>query len=192
MQRYFRTFFEIEFDPKSVDKWFLGEPLAIDGSEIDAWHFTMGTSYRGPTPRKVPIEHAGAERQFNIAALGMPVVSIEVASAIQSIQTSGVETFPVHIEGASREYAILNVLNRADCVDEDKSEIAKFEADDGRPDLIGEYRMIINLTIDPSRTKGHRLFRVARYEVALIASESIKRAIESFSDLGIIFQPVVR
>ena len=66
----------------------------------------------------------------------------------------------------------------------------KFTKDGIRPDLEGQYEVIGTLVIDPSRTGGHKLFRVKDWEVGLIASEEIKEAFERAGVAGARFTPV--
>lgn len=61
---------------------------------------------------------------------------------------------------------------------------------DGRPEKVGQYLMVTNLTINPDRTDGQDIFRIRGWEIALIVSEEIKRSIEGMPNLGVVFDPV--
>lgn len=174
------------------EQWFLGEPLDAVGQIIDGWHFTDSKEYNGPIPSTVPVSHPGPERQFSFAALDMPVVSSSVADAIRAINPAGLEMFPVEIGLAERDYLILNVLNQARCVDEVRSKAMKWTEADERPDKLGGYQMIVDLTIDPDRTNGHDIFRITGYTVALIVSEAMKVSLERLGTIGIVFESVAQ
>jgi hypothetical protein len=119
----------------------------------------------------------------------MPVVAEGIASTIREIAPADVNLFPVSIEGVQGQYFILNVIARLPCVDEYRSAVVKWTADDARPDKIGHYRMISDLTIDAERVRGHHMFRIDDWEVALIVSEELKNALEN-AGLGISFELV--
>ena len=78
------------------------------------------------------------------------------------------------------------------CVDEQTSaEVRFWGPDDGRPDLIGTYRSIGGLRVDPSRAGQHKLFRIKNWEMALIASGEIKDAFERERIVGAVFEAVL-
>jgi Immunity protein family (Imm11) len=177
-------------DRRFPDRWFLDEPVANGGNEIDAREFAYGRSYTGPLPVNVPVQCDGRKVQFNLAAFDMPVVSEEIAHLVAKIACAEVECFPVTIGGAIPGYAILNAVCREACVDESRSEILRWNPEDGRPDKVGRYRMVSNLTIDPARAQNRHLFRVEDWEVALIVSDKVKEALEDIPNLGVVFAPV--
>lgn len=103
---------------------------------------------------------------------------------------SEVQGFPVTIGSLPSEFEILNAMYTEACVDESRSEILRWHAEDGRPDKVGRYRMISNLTVDSSRVNNRHIFRVKDWEVALIVSEKVSEALQSLPNLGIVFSPV--
>lgn len=177
-------------DERFPDRWFLDEPLSADGNEIDARAFTYGRAYVGPRPVIVPIQQNGRKVQFNLAAFDMPVVSEEIASVIGELAPRDIEFFPVTIERSLPGYVVLNTVRREACVDESMSDVTFWTTEDGRPDKVGRYRMVSDLTIDPTRTHGAHIFRIQDFEVALLVSERIKDALESIDNLGVVFEPV--
>ena len=84
--------------------------------------------------------------------------------------------------------SILNVVNLVKCLNEDQSSFTKWTEEDGRPDRIGDYRMVTKLRIDPKAAAGNRLFRVRGWEIALIVNDRVKDCIEGFSESGVTFQ----
>ena len=75
-------------------------------------------------------------------------------------------------------------------MDETRSEIMRWKHEDGRPDKVGRYRMVGNLTIDPTRVRNRHIFRIDDWEIALIVSERLKIALEAIPELGVVFSPV--
>jgi hypothetical protein len=185
--RYFRVLHD---NTRFADRWFLDEPRAKTGEEIDAREFRYGRCYVGPPPVNVPIQVVGRKVAFNLAAFDMPVVTDEIARLVETSASGEGEYFPVKIGFSLSGYAILNAIFREACVDETRSEVERWKPEDDRPDRVGRYRMVYDLTIDPSRTHNRHIFRIEDFEVALIVSEKLKEALELIPDLGIVFQPV--
>ena len=171
------------------DKWFLDEPLTINGVEIDAREFTEARVYRGPAPAVLPVANPGREVAFHLAAFEMPVVSTTVAEIVQRLATRDVELFPVDVQGAKRSYLILNVVCALDCLDESRSEVTRWREEDGRPDRLGEIHVISTIRVDPVRTGGHHIFRLRDWPHALLVSDTLKSALEDLPDLGVVFEP---
>jgi hypothetical protein len=177
-------------DARFPDRWFLDEPLTKDGVEIDAREFCYGCPYLGPVPVDVPIQYPGRKVAFNLAAFDMPVVRDEIAGLLEKIDRRSVECFPLTVGTSMVGYVILNVRCREACVDEQRSLITRWRPEEGRPDKVGRYRMVSNLTIDPSRTHDRHIFRVEDFAIALIVSEVIRQALEELLALGVVFKPV--
>lgn len=184
--RYYRVRTD---DKHFADRWFLDEPLAQDGTEIDAREFAYGRPYAGAPPNTVPIQYAGRVVAFNLAAFDMPVVSDEIADLVERIAPGEAERYPVTIGSGIQGYSILNAICREACVDETRSLVTRWGPGDFRQDKIGRYRMVSNLTVDPSRANGRHIFRIEDFEVALLVSEVLKDAIERIPNNGVKFEP---
>jgi hypothetical protein len=184
-------YFEVNDDNlRFPDRWFLDEPLTKTGEPIDGRDFVHGQPYLGPVPVHMPIQQEGRRVPFSLAAFDMPVVTQEIAQLVDQIAPGEVEIFPVTIASSVAGYSILNVIHREACVDESRSEILRWKPEDGRPDKVGRYRMLSDLTVDPAKTKNRHIFRVEDYVIILIVSERLKTALEQINDLGIVFRPV--
>ncbi|WP_447971890.1 imm11 family protein [Nitrospira sp. M1] len=67
------------------------------------------------------------------------------------------------------------IKKSVDCVDENKSEFQKFEQNDPvRPDKAGEYRAFMKLRLDANKIVDVAIFRLAKFETAIIINEHIK------------------
>jgi molybdopterin-guanine dinucleotide biosynthesis protein A len=174
-----------------ADQWFLDDPRSAAGQEIDARDFTEGLPYKGPTPVAIPVMQAGREVAFSLSSFDMPVVSSAVVEIIERLAPGEAEFFPVQIKGAKHQYQILNAICRADCLDEPRSEFTMWTEEDNNPEMMGNYKMISTIRIDPARTSGHHIFRIARWPLALLVSDQLKRRIEDIPDLGVVFESVV-
>ena len=192
--RYYRI---IADDVNYPDRWFPDEPRDARGEEIDARHFvfghehSVGLRYAGPLPVSLPVRQAGRPVAFTLAAFNMPVVSQRVGAAIQELAGSDIERFPVIVGSGLLGYEVLNVLRVEDCLDEARTRyFVKWTAEDGRPDLVGEYRDIHGLKVDATRTRGAHIFRIKGSLIQLIVSEELRRELRRIPDLGVVFERV--
>jgi hypothetical protein len=187
----FRRFFDTcaDFD-LFADQWLLDDPRTADGKEIDSLEFTEGRPYKGPLPVAMPIAHAGREVAFHLGAFDMPVVSTRVGQLIQRIAPREAELLPVDIPGAKERHAILNAICLVNCLDEFRSEFTRWELKDNRPEMMGQYKMISTIRIDPLRAGGHHIFRIMGWPLALIVSDMLKDILEDIPNLGVRFLPV--
>ena len=90
-------------------------------------------------------------------------------------------------------YVVLNSTRTVPCLDEGRSQFVKWEAGSHRADLLGQYRMVTELTIDVGIVPSNaHFFRIAGWRIALIVSEIVKDAMEAQGCLGGLFLPVTR
>jgi hypothetical protein len=188
MQGLRRQFYNIELDEAARDVWYLASPTDHRGDEIDPRCFTQGAFYEGPPPVNVSIRYDGARAAFNLASFAMPVVSSLLADEVERLATSDIQRFPITVDSTITGFEILNVARTIKCVDEKRSYIMRWTEADERPDKVGQYRMVGNLTIDPSMPAGANIFRVKGWEVALLVSDDMKGALERVGTKGIAFR----
>jgi hypothetical protein len=193
MQRRAEVFFRVYPDHAEYpDQWFMDEPRTADGEEIDARDFTEGVAYKGTAAAVLPVMQAGRQVAFSLSAFDMPVVSEAAANVVRRIgRAEDFELFPVKIRGAHGQHYILNVICRLECLDEARSEFTMWSQQDNDPQMMGNYKMISTIRIDPARAAGHHIFRIARWPLALLVSETLKEALEEIPDLGVVFESVV-
>jgi hypothetical protein len=183
-------FFRIVVNPALQDAWFPDEPLTQDGQEIDAREFIAGKPYHGPRPWRVPLASVGRRTDFTLAAFDMPIVGQCLGDELEQAAPGAVQRFPVAIDSVASGYEILNICCTVECLDEHRSDTMRWEQHDGRPEKVGEYRMVADLTIDPLRAEGYEMFRLRGWEIALVVSDRIRRVLLGGFDLGIAFRPV--
>ncbi|MBD3640342.1 MAG: hypothetical protein HUJ18_05045 [Marinobacter sp.] len=183
-------FYRVLADPKAVNRWHLKAPVTACGIEIDPRNFTSGTFYTGETSLDLQLRRLGQPVDFNFCDFDMLVVKREINSNLERNFGDAIQRIPVRIQNFQEEFEILNVLNVVDCIDEVKSEYLKWEPQDGRPEKIGAYRMMTKLVIDPEKAKGHSIFRLDGWKIAVIVSDEIKKYLENRSVSGIVFQQV--
>ncbi|WKZ87664.1 hypothetical protein N5B55_23245 [Ralstonia pickettii] len=183
-------FFDIGFDYNDPTRWQLDQPATADG-EVLPGTFWSGIPWTQSTPLSVRITQQGVPASFSHSGHSEYIVSTELMNRLRGILRPGtIQGIPIKVQGYAGEFEVLNVLDIIDCVDEAHSEFSLWTAEDGRPDRVGDYRMSL-LRIDPERAKGHDLFRVKRWTIALICSEKVKTCLEEAGVTGIRFTPVV-
>jgi hypothetical protein len=168
----------------------LGSPRH-QGERIDPWQFFAGRKLTSPGPLTLPLLLAGHQLDYTMADYGVPIVSEACADVLREAAADDVQLFPIEVEGQPSSFYVANATKLADCVDETRSEeVKRWTEADGRPDRLGEYKSIGVLRVDPERVGGLQFFRIERYRVALIVSETLKHAMERAKLVGPKFKPV--
>jgi hypothetical protein len=185
-------FYRVMDDVHHPDRWHLGVPLNASGREADPWQFMDGKSLRAEPGLRVPVRYVGEPLDLTFAAFDVPVVSRRAQTVLMSVAADDIQLIPVivdDVDESGRDYAVLNAVRSIQCLDESSSEFLKWTTADRRPDRLGSYRMVTKLRIE-SREISANVFRVAGWEVALIASSAVRDAILTASLTGIKFEPV--
>ena len=186
MMNYFNMVDSLDLVP---DRWYLGEPLDATGGLVDARQYTYARQMEMTEPLELEVYNPGFPLDITFAAFEMPVVRRRVAELIENLAPHDVQRIPARITGrvGDDEYDILNVVREEACVDEARSQVIKWKASDGRPDKLGEYRMVADLHIISEAVKGSHIFRIRGYHPLLICSGTIKAALESIHVTGVCF-----
>lgn len=179
-----QRFYRLLDDMLVPQRWVLGEPQG--GSDwIDPSQFIAGVPASIESPLTFEVLKPGRPLELSLAHLGVPVVTQRAADLLVSVSDPQVQLIPVSVEGHPGPFFIANATRLADCVDEQTSKgVRKWRMEDGQPKKVGDYQGFEALRIDPDRTGDLDLFRVARYTIALIVSERLKRAMEEAKLLG--------
>lgn len=180
-------FFRITDDHMYAGRWFLRGPVHSDGSESDPRAFIRGL----PVPTLADIEIAmrqpGQPMDFTLADFDMPVVTRALGAAIDKFAPGVAQRIPVRVAGSVGEFDILNVTRVVRCLDEKRSSIQYWTAQDGRPEKVGQYRTIVDLSVDADCASGETLFRLEGWTIALIASDSLRVKLEQEGFTGFAF-----
>jgi hypothetical protein len=180
-------FYDIVSDMHIAKRWFLDEPRTEAGEEVDGRDFTQGRAVKVSGPLFITSYEKGKRLDFTFAAFEYPVVTRRIGNILQGIAGEDIQLIPAHVTGSDEYYDILNVVSVVDALDESRSHVERWTSEMGRPDKIGKYSLVAEIKIDPARTHGHRLFRLKGWEIALIASEEVKKALEAEGVTGIRF-----
>lgn len=176
-------------------RWYLG-----DVPDFDNWRFRdPNVEDMEPCTYRIEVYQDGKSLDFTLSeAYGVPVLSSRARDSLVGLPEvdepyKHVVLEPVLVEGKSveQEFYIMIIETQLDCVDEEKSEFQKFEADDPvRPDLAGNYRAFFNLVVDPSKIGNHHIFRLKRHLGSIVVSEDVKHRFEEAGVTGAVFESV--
>jgi len=184
-------FYRLDNDPDLFDRWHLEEPRLKEVDDYDFWPLIAGVDVKPIDGLKIPIQEAGAHLSFTMAAFDIPVVATGIIEQMAKVDFKGVSSVPCTVEGERESFSILVVPRLVKCVDEGRCHCTRWVASDGRPDRVGQYRMIVDLKIKAEAVPQEvDIFRVDGWNVALIVSERMRTAIESVDPPGLKFYPV--
>lgn len=169
-------------------RWFLKAPVGPEDREIDPRLFTAGRRLDVAGPLRIPLRRPGEALDFTLADFDMPVLRADFADALAEAAGDDFQRIPVTVQGSDGRFDVLNVLPLVRCLDEERSGVSYWTEADGRPDKVGQYRMVADLRVRPEAVGPHRIFRVEGWKVALIVAEPVKRILEQAR--GAVFRPV--
>jgi hypothetical protein len=170
-------------------RWYLKGPTRLDGTPVDPRTFTTGRPVlmNDFGTLFVPLRRRGQPLDYTLADFDMPVARFQLAVALEERCSGEVQLIPARVEGATEDYAILNLTQRIRCLDEKTSGVTWWTAADGRPEKIGEYMIVAHPRIDAARAGGRSIFRIQGWENVVVVSEEIRDIF--LSSTGAVLQP---
>lgn len=181
--KYFRI--EDSFDIRG--RWYLDEPRRADGIGLDSRLFTECRKYTESGALSVPMDSGRVPLDFTFGPFDMPIVRGSVGEMIERCAPGEIQRISVRI-GRSRDFEILNVLTLCDAIDEELSEITRWEKKDGWPEKVGQYFGIGELVLRKKKIGDSKIFRLKDWEPPLIVCETIKRNMEGDGVTGASFK----
>ena len=184
-------YFRMLTDVHVPNRWHLASPVSVENEEeLDPRLFTDGKVVKQVAPLKIGLRRPGEGLDITYADFHMPVVTQAVANMFAAEANNDIQLIPIMVDERQEPYFILNVTSTLDCLDREVSEIQWWTTADGRPDKVGEPRMIVELRIDPKQVHGQQIFRISHWEIAVIVSERIKAILEAMKVKGVKFEAV--
>ena len=171
MTRYYR----LKDDVYLRGRWFLHSPLLPSGEPLDPRVFLRAQPLDLPIPLRLPLRRRGRALDFTLADFSMPVASKALAERLDHLAPGAIQRFPVEIEGQQAQYEVLNLQRSVRCLDERASKIEWWAPEDGRPDKVGQYRMILEEVINPSLAGAAPIFRLGGWLVEIVCTDLITR-----------------
>lgn len=182
-----KRFFDLSLDVYVPGRWYFKTPARADGQPVeDPWVFTNGQGMESPGKLLIPLSRPGHPLDFTTAGVGLtPIVSERVARVFRDMAPEDVQLFPVDVEGQSTPYFLLNVARTVRCIDDAAcEEVRRWTPEDGRPDRVGEYRVVAGLRIDPLKVGDARVFRPWGWSAPILVEASVKDALERTGIVG--------
>jgi hypothetical protein len=129
---------------------------------------------------------------YSLADAGdFPVVTEKVASTLAELAPGDVQLYPAEVDTRPEPYFLVNVARQVKCIDDAAcAEVSYWEPEDNRPDLLGQYRSVFGMRIDPSQVGDAKVFRPWGYTGSLLVAEDVKEALERTGATGLDFREV--
>jgi hypothetical protein len=185
-------YFKLSDDVYIPGRWELGTPRDSRGRDFGSRLFLRGEPAHIDGRLTIPIYQAGKPLDFTLADAGaVPVVTEKVATLLAEMAPQDVQLFPVDVDTQSGPYFLVNVVRLVKCIDNQASdEVQYWRPEDGRPDKVGTYSSVSGMRIAPNKVGDAKVFRTWGWNIALIVSEEIKKALERAGATGLKFTEV--
>jgi hypothetical protein len=185
-------YYDIFDDMRVPGRWHLRRPVDGQGQWVDASQFKEGRALDVEGAIRFPVKPAGVALEFSLSSFAIPVVHRRVVALFERLGLQKeVQFIPVEVEGQTEPWFILNALQVIRCIDDARcEEVLYWLPEDNRPDVVGQYRNVRGLKVDPSKIGEANIFRPWGWEVVLIVSERVKRAMEEAGITGARFLEV--
>jgi hypothetical protein len=187
-----KRYFELYEDMSSPERWVLDDTLDAQGKPVGARLYLNEVPVRFDGRLWVPILHPGSPLDFSFADSGdFPVVTEKVASTLAEVAPGDVQLYPAEVDSRPEPYFLVNVARLVKCIDDETSEeVLYWKPEDNRPDLLGQYRSVGGMRIDPSKVGDAKVFRPWGWPPALLVAEDVKEALERTGATGLKFTEV--
>jgi len=149
--------------------------------------FTRGMPVDVTGRLTIPLRRPGTALDFTLADFDMPVVRTDLGRDLAALCGDQVQLIPADVESENEQYSILNITRALACLDDARSGVTYWTEPDGRPDKVGEYRMVLNPHVDPARIHAEHIFRIAGWKIAMIVSEEARSVLGGAT--GAVFEP---
>lgn len=183
-------FYRVLADPAARSRWYMKSPFDPAGHEVDPRQFAQGLRVAPQPPLTLALRQHGAEVSFNFCDFDMVVTPAQLNAELEALAGAAIQRIPVTFQSRRNDFEILNVCDLVHCIDESKSLLTKWTLADGRPDKTGQFRMIAKLKINATLARGHHIFRIAGWPIALIVSGQVKDLLEARKTSGVVYERV--
>jgi hypothetical protein len=165
-------------------RWSLGSPFREPGERIDPRTFTRGAPSEWTEALFVKPSVEGTPLDFTFAAFDMPVATRELAERLQQLSPDEIQLFPIRVIGSDQEHRIVNFTQIVSCLNEARTHVEFWSEKDGRPDKIGQYSLVSEIHVDPTKIGNHKIFRLGGWKIAVICSQEVKDLFEQYEATG--------
>jgi hypothetical protein len=134
------------------------------------------------------IAHIGTLNDINFGSHDILICNERATAVLKGIASEDIQTIPIEISGERSPLYLIHILSVLDCVDKKLSEYTLWTSTSSRPELAGQFEMMIKMVIDPTKTHGRRILRAKGWEIAAIVDETVKEALEAAQLTGPTFR----
>jgi hypothetical protein len=158
---------------------YMGRLLSVENDALEL-PFKFGVSFsRG-------IDGEDTKQTFYDFMPNRRVMHTRLIETLRSTGVDNLQTFPAEVldtaSGAiSREHQVVNIIGLVSCADLDASR--------SRP--LGDVNFFDQVVLDPSRTSGALMFRLAESPIEVIVHEKVADAIRAGRFNGIVLEPLM-
>ena len=152
-----------------------------DGRPVDEATLVQCMPCHAPLPLRYEGGTRGLVHDWNWGQFLLPIIRDAIAGQLLELVGNDVEVLRVVVPSVDEPMSIVNILSRRDCVDE----LVSFAQRDRENPK--KYRSVGRLTVDSVRVGDANLFRVAGYEIAMVASQRLVDAARQAAWTGIDF-----
>jgi hypothetical protein len=161
----------------------------LEGEPVDEATLVRGLPCNAPRPLRYDAYVGGQLHDWNWGVFKLPYVRAEITEPLLDLVKDDVELIALEVDDVDEPLYIVNILSRRDCVDETRSLATRVTAADGWPEHVGQFKSLGFLTIDETRVSGANLFRIAGFEMGMVASQLFVDAVRRAAWIGIDFLP---
>lgn len=116
---------------------------------------------------------------------GKTLMSKRLVEALRSAGVDNLQAFPAEIVDNTsgkiyRDHVVFNIVGMVSCADDSTSESTP----------LADVKFYHKLVIDPERTVGLKMFRLAESRMDIIVSEEVARFIRDGNFAGVVLEPV--
>jgi hypothetical protein len=155
----------------------LGSPHNASGEEVDPRLFTEGRPIDLQANLHITKRQRGRSLDFTLADFDMPVVSAPLANLLLDVARDCIQLLPAQVEDEQDEFFILNVTRTVPCISDAHSGVMRWNQGDGRPEKVGQYRMVVNPVLTAASYSEETMFRAAGWQIMLLASDNLARVL---------------
>ncbi|KQV52726.1 hypothetical protein ASC95_07855 [Pelomonas sp. Root1217] len=163
----------------------MASPTTGHGEEVDPRLFTQGKRVDIAGDLYLSKRREGKPLDFTLADFDMPVVSDRLAALLLQHAKDEIQLVPVSVHGEPSTYQILNVCAAVPCIAEPETVVTRWGPDDGRPDKIGQLRMVMSPVMSADQHGGQAIFRAEGWQIMLLCHCGLAQALISSGFSGI-------
>jgi hypothetical protein len=178
-----------EMEPDDVGAWSLGDPEDETGRTLTYWTFAEGRKWLGDE-LKADLKKPGWIPDITLAGPNVPIVKIAVGDVLAKFAGDTIQRIPLVAPTQKYQFELINTLSVTECLDERRSgEVVRWAAGE-QPANAGRYRRVVGIKIHENKASALNIFRIKHWEVPLLVSNDLCKALMKAGLRGVSFTPL--